>query len=211
MEDPAAARLLADPARSTWLAPFLGAEATIGEAAGRVGAAPLAMYRFARALEERGVLRVARETPRRGRAVKHYRCVRDALFVPYRVTPAGTLEALLTGFDDVARAHLIRSLADVFRHEAERVSRELGLRLFLDAQGRLNVINGLGTVGPGIVRGLLAPEAPAVWNEWVPLRLTRERAKALQHLLNDLAREHAGDGEGAPYLLRVALVPVRGA
>ncbi len=68
------------------------------------------LYRI-KTLLRAGLLEVVREQRRKGRAVKIYRSVHNAYFVPFRVTPYATLEERLEVQAEPIFAGLIRSYA----------------------------------------------------------------------------------------------------
>ena len=93
--DPEQARLLTEPVSKEFFKPFLAHERSAAEAAEMLKAGlNTTLYRI-KTLLRAGLLEVTRERPRKGRAVKLYRSVHDAYFVPFHVTPYATLEERL--------------------------------------------------------------------------------------------------------------------
>ena len=93
--DPEQARLLTEPVSKEFFKPFLAHERSAAEAAEILKASlNTTLYRI-KTLLRAGLLEVTRERPRKGRAVKLYRSVHDAYFVPFHVTPYATLEERL--------------------------------------------------------------------------------------------------------------------
>ncbi|GBF08070.1 hypothetical protein DAERI_220013 [Deinococcus aerius] len=90
--DPRQAAILTDPAGKAFFAPFLARERTVREAAEIVGCALNTMLYRVRVMLAAGLLKVVEVRPRAGRAIKVYRSVYDAYFVPFGVTPYATLE-----------------------------------------------------------------------------------------------------------------------
>lgn len=86
------AALLTDPASKRFFAPFLAQDRTVREAAELVGCALNTMLYRVKVMAAAGLLEVVEVRPRAGRAVKVYRSVHDAYFVPFGVTPYATLE-----------------------------------------------------------------------------------------------------------------------
>ena len=90
-----AATLLLEPKHARFLAPFLGRERLVAEVAEEVAAPLSTTYRLVTRYCEAGILRVTREQKRGGRALKFYRTVADAFFVPnrFRTGPQAWSEA----------------------------------------------------------------------------------------------------------------------
>jgi hypothetical protein len=115
VSDQTQARFLTDPAKKTFFLPFLARERRIAEAAAEVGCSTNRMLYQVRTLLRCGLLQVLREEPRAGRAVRVYRSVHDAYFVPFAATPYDTLEQRLTVQGDPIWAGLIAAYADALR------------------------------------------------------------------------------------------------
>lgn len=113
--DQTQARFLTDPAKKTFFAPFLARECRITQAAAEVGCSTNRMLYQVRTLLDCGLLQVLREEPRAGRAVRVYRSVHDAYFVPFAATPYDTLEQRLTVQGEPIWAGLITAYADALR------------------------------------------------------------------------------------------------
>jgi hypothetical protein len=90
--DPEQARILTSPASVQLFLPFLARERTVNEVAKETGRELNAVLYRVRTYLSAGLLEVVREIKRPGRAVKVYRSVHDAYYVPYEVTPFATLE-----------------------------------------------------------------------------------------------------------------------
>jgi len=118
VSDQAQARFLTDPAKKTFFVPYLARERRIGEAAAEVGCSVNRMLHQVRTLLGCGLLRVLREEPRAGRAVKVYRSVHDAYFVPFQATPYDTLEQRITVQGDPIWAGLVAAYADALRRSS---------------------------------------------------------------------------------------------
>lgn len=90
--DPEQAKILTSPNAQRLFRPFLARERTVSQVAAETGSDLNAvLYRVRRYLAA-GLLEVVRVIERPGRAVKVYRSVHDAYFIPYEVTPFATLE-----------------------------------------------------------------------------------------------------------------------
>lgn len=113
--DQTQARFLTDPAKKTFFLPFLARERRIAEAAAEVGCSINRMLYQVRTLLDCGLLQVLREEPRAGRAVRVYRSVHDAYFVPFSATPYDTLEQRITVQGDPIWSGLVTAYADALR------------------------------------------------------------------------------------------------
>ncbi len=115
VSDQVQARFLTDPAKKTFFTPFLARERRVAEAAAELGCSVNRMLYQVRTLLGCGLLHVLREEPRAGRAVKVYRSVHDAYFVPFHATPYATLEQRITVQGDPIWAGLVAAYADALR------------------------------------------------------------------------------------------------
>ncbi len=115
VSDQTQARFLTDPAKKTYFLPFLARERRIAEAAAEVGCSTNRMLYQVRTLLNCGLLQVLREEPRAGRAVRVYRSVHDAYFVPFSATPYDTLEQRIAIQGDPIWTGLITAYADALR------------------------------------------------------------------------------------------------
>jgi hypothetical protein len=113
--DPTQARFLTDPAKKRFFLPFLARERRIVQAAAEAGCSLNRMLYQVRTLVDAGLLQVLREEPRAGRAVRVYRSVHDAYFVPFSATPYNTLEQRITVQGDPIWAGLIAAYANALR------------------------------------------------------------------------------------------------
>ena len=83
-------------------------------------------------MHELGILEIASETPRRGRPLKHYRMSADGFFIPFRITPFGSLEEFIAKTEEAWSQRLLRSLAQElteaagFEHWGLRMTYENG-------------------------------------------------------------------------------------
>lgn len=115
VSDPVQARFLTDPAKKRFLLPFLARERRIAQAADEVGCSINQMLYQVRTLADCGLVHVVREEPRAGRAIRVYRSVHDAYFVPFAATPYDTLEQRLAIQGDPIWAGLVTAYADALR------------------------------------------------------------------------------------------------
>lgn len=205
VRDPAAAEALIDPYTLRQLEPFLGRERSVSEAARETGAKPNTVLARVRRFLRLGLLAVAREVPRRGRAVKRYRTVADVFFVPFDATGAETLEAALRERDAYWEELLRR---EVVRARQEAVG-PWGTRIYRDARGRLQV---QAAVTPDRNTTTLDPDAPAVLSAWRDaVYLDFADAKALQREMFEMLQRYGRKRGAQRYIVRLGMAPVRDA
>jgi hypothetical protein len=113
--DQTQARFLTDPVKKRFFIPFLARERRVAEAADEVGCSMNQMLYQVRTLVNAELLQVAREEPRAGRAVRVYRSVHDAYFVPFAATPYDTLEQRITVQGDPIWTGLVAAYANALR------------------------------------------------------------------------------------------------
>ena len=113
--DPTQARFLTDPAKKRFFLPFLARERRIAAAAAEADCSVNRMLYQVRTLVDAGLLQVVRVEPRAGRAVRVYRSVHDAYFVPFSATPYDTLEQRITVQGDPIWAGLVTAYANALR------------------------------------------------------------------------------------------------
>lgn len=202
VRDPEAAEALMDPARLRHLAPFLGRERSVGEAAAETGERPNTVLKRVQRLQALGLLVVARALPRRGRPVKLYRASADLFFVPFEATGAESLEAALAE-RDAYWERLLRG--NVVRSRMEALG-SWGTRIYRDARGRLQVQTA---VTPEENATTLEDDAPAVLSAWRDsVMLDFADAKALQREMFDLLLRYTQKGGSQRYIVRLGLAPV---
>lgn len=209
VESPDAARLLTDPESRRYLEPFLGQETPTGEAARRVGATIQVMHYWVGRLLELELVQVTRVEPRRGRAVKYYRAVADAFFVPFEVTPVETLEVLLTQHDEWQQGRFTRGLVEAF---LKAVDEPLAWGFKIRAGGARTLEWGReGSLEAcPLLEVMQQAWAPPVFTSWQILTLTHEEAGELQEILRSLWERYEGKPEskgGKAYALRLGLAP----
>ncbi len=148
-----------------------------------------------------GLLVVAHEQARAGRALKLYQTAAERFFVPFEVMSFQSLEAMLRKLDLFWEDELRRG---VIRARREAIG-NWGYQVYCDDTRTLRVHTALK---PGVEYDAHAAQEPAVvslWNE--SLRLDFEEAKALQQELLELNRRYVGKTGAQRYLLRLGLAP----
>ncbi len=202
VREPRAAEALVDPTTLRHLAPFLGRDRSVAEAARETGEKPNTTLRRVRRFADLGLLRVWREVPRAGRAIKRYRTVADVFFVPFEATGAESLETALAERDAYWERLLRRN---VVRGRMEALG-TWGTRIYRDARGRLQIQTA---VRPDVNATTLDPTAPAVLSLWRDaLMLDFEDAKALQREMFALVQRYQKQAGAQRYVVRMGLAPV---
>ena len=203
-----AARVLADPTERRFLNPFMRGERTLSEAAAEVGLKLNAMHYRVQKLLALGLIEVAREEPRKGRAVKVYWASAEAFFAPFEVTPYASLEALITEMLHASSEHFIRNLAQTFLNRADSWG------VLLAKEGGSGVARLAPSHKPEAERpgaSILDPDFPAVWVTNGFTALTFEEAKAFQRELSELLGRYSRPESSSEqrYYFTLGLTPVK--
>lgn len=201
VRDPEQARLLTDPVSKEFFKPFLARERTVSQVAAELGCSVSTILYRVNTFLKVGLLFVTRDEKRAGRAIKHYRSVRDAFFIPFDRTPyAGLEERLIAQLEPFWRGMIAR-LARAYRDNG------------LDGQSMYRGEDGTiwtNFAADAFETSALATFAsPVVLYRDATVQLTDEEVRALQRTLNDLF-ERSLEGQrrrGKAYTLQVALVP----
>lgn len=200
--DPDAAAALLDPSTVRHVAPFLGAEMSVGEAARLTGEKPNTVLKRVRRFVELGLLEVTRERERAGRPIKLYSAVADVFFVPFEVTAAESLEAALAEREAYAEELLRRN---VVRTRMEAIG-NWGTRVYKDERGRLQVQTA---VTPDANVTMLDPGMPAVLSAWRDaVMLDYDDAKAMQREMFELLMRYLRKEGSQRYVVHLAMAPV---
>ena len=184
-----------------YLAPFLGQEVTLSEAARELDVTLPRLHYQVRRLLEGGLLSV-RGGLRGRRRVRLYRAVADTFFVPFELMPAETVAAGMAKADLPWLGLFLRSLERV----RQDYPGEWGMWIGRGAAGGIHASIGQHAQG----WSLEAPELPAVLlGGWVTdLQLDHDDAKALQRELGEVTRRYLGRGGNQRYLLQLRLAPL---
>jgi DNA-binding Lrp family transcriptional regulator len=113
IDDPAQAAIITDSSRSRFLAPFLGRERTVTQAAAELGCTPNAMLYRVRRMVDVGLLTVAGIKNRPGRPIKVYRSSHDGYFVPNEAMPYDDLRHRVASQGRSLIEHLTDAYTDV--------------------------------------------------------------------------------------------------
>jgi hypothetical protein len=198
----AAAQVLLRPDERRFLEPFLGREIGPAEAARELGLPVEQLAYRVRSLAGKGLLEVSGSQPRKGRAITLYRAAAE-IRAPLALLPLDDVRSFFTQVDDGLRAVFLASLARL----ADRSGlRDWVVRLHRGEDGgiRLDLAPSDGAWDPAV---LLAPRAPAIAFNWVPLTLDDAQAKELQRELLDLIGRYAGAPGRPTHLMGLFLTP----
>ena len=208
VEDPNAARVLADVEQRRYLLPFMCGELSLSEAARRLDVKPTAMLYHVNKLLALGLLEVARVRQRRGRSSKLYRASAERFFIPFSLTQADTVQSLSLGtslrFEKAFQHDLISAEMDI--------GDDWGIAIYVMDDGGLSVDLTTSREHPAEDTAfVLAADHPAVWSCWLELNLGFEEAKTLQHELVALWERYKQlrNPDKPSYTLRLGLTPVK--
>ena len=199
-----AAQVLIRPDERRYLEPFLGRRLGTAEVARQLGLPVERLAYRVQALTRKGLLRIAGTQPRKGRAITLYSAPEE-IRAPLALLPyedvRGFFELVDSGMREVFLSNLAR-LAD------RSGLHDWVVRLYRADDGsiRLDLAPSGGAWDP---RVLLAERAPAIVFNWVPLALTDQQAKELQHELLAIVGRYAESGGAPSHLLGLFLTPVR--
>lgn len=203
VENPRACELLADRALLRVLAQFTGRENTIAKAAKSLEMTVSALYKILKRFEGLGIVEVARTQTRAGRAIRHYRTVADAFFIPFRTHPPERIR----GQNWALHQSLFqRGLERLYREE-RFVEQDWGVLTAIAPNGSvyLEIVSASGQVWTDLIA-----EGPAVVSGWHAVYLGIEDAKALQRELDDVLARYLRKRGPRKYLLGAFLVDVDG-
>ena len=184
------------------LAPFVAEEKSIKEASGELGLKLANYYPYVKRFEAAGLIEVVRALPRVGKAIKRYRSVADEFFIPHTAAPLmAHYEALELANHEV----LWRALSKAWLTNTDEVS-TWGLRFYKHPEIGFSA---MGARSKGEPWDLLSGEGPVTLPYWRRLRLSREKARAMQLELYELLERYTAEQDGQDdYLIRIAMAPL---
>ncbi|GHF50490.1 hypothetical protein GCM10017781_28770 [Deinococcus metalli] len=203
MHTEAQASLLARPDSRRYLEPFIGRERTAAEGARELGVSVERLLYRVRQLRAAGLLLQTGTRRRAGRPERLYRAVADAFIVPFALTPFADLEA-----------QIVRQAAPLWELEVRagaRAGRDRGLTsrlIYRDTTGELHSETALPE---GTTWRAMHPEPGGDFAGVYHLddAAAREVGALWEALRDRLNRDRRAPGEGRPYLIRTAMVPLR--
>jgi hypothetical protein len=205
VEDPAQARIVADPLRSRFLHPFLGREQSVSQAAAETGCAPSAMLYQVRRMLDVGLLRITHTRQRAGRPIKIYRSTHDGYFVPN-----GAMH-----YDDLR--HRVNSQEQ--RLSEQVIDAYTAVLFRSDNSGRVLARDHFGDVWSSDLTPAANDQGKPVLMADVRLELTAAEAAQIRDLLTTAisrGRQTAQNPRTAgpntsPYLMNCAILPLEDA
>ena len=197
--NPEMAEVLSDPAHLRYVAPFIEHERTVGEVAQETGSALSTTYRRVQRYCKLGILELAHERKRKGKALKVYRAVADAFFVPNRLTDGEERSSERWG------AHWERDFRRGLRHAYAAQLDGWGQRVYR----KDGVFTTSLASGPDEDVDVLADAMPALYNRFHDsLYLDFAQAKAFQRELDALFKTYMNCKGQQRYMVRISFVPV---
>ena len=201
VEDPEQARLLTDLDAARYFEPFIARERSVSEAARELGCRVDTLLYRVRQFLAAGLLEVTRLEKRAGRAIKQYRSVADAFFVPFAATPYANLEELIYRQMEPFNQLAARSAAELLRQsgrDGRRIFRKPNGEVWNDSASDASNPFRLGEEG-----------VPAAYDFRVELQLEPKVALELQRELHELfERYNVQQSErGRRYLWENILLP----
>lgn len=175
METAHQAKLLSHPERGHYIYTFINKERSVSAAAQLLGCSVQTMHYRVKQLVKADLVWVTREEQRAGRAVKYYRAVSDAFFIPDILTRYADLEERLTADFQPTLGRITKGLADGVRREGRT-----GECRYLDEQGNVSSYGGVEK-----------PDGVIEFNLEYPFRLPNTDQRGSVHLTDEEARELA--------------------
>ena len=183
------------------LAAFWAEPRTITEAARELGEDAEDLRYRVRRLSNLGLLRHVDSLPRGARAMKRYRTVASAYFVPFEVTRYETLEAYPAHIGADAAAFVRQNLTRTLQSSGEG----WGLRVARGEDGQVHSKLALSADEDWA----MTESGPALLSFVYPaLKLDYGEAKALQRELLEVFMRYAGQSGAQTYLCQMVLCPV---
>lgn len=202
VRDERAAALLMNLKTRQFLLPFIGVKRSVKEACDELGLKLANFYPYVKQFEDAGLIEVAEVLPRAGRAIKRYRSVADEFFVPHTVSP---LLAHYEELEKVRNRTLWHAILQAWLTTTDEVN-TWGLRFYKHPKQGFEV---MGARSQGEPWNLFQGEEPIILPYWAQLKLSREKARAMQLELHDLLERYTAEQDGSDdYLIRIAMAPL---
>jgi hypothetical protein len=179
------------------LAPFMRCEQSLGSASAELERRPSSVAYWVGRFVQAGLLVVAREQPRAGKAIPFYRAAADEFQIPFDAMPPGTTEEFLHGARKLMVADFAISVERAARHH------------FTDG------ISVTGHPRRGMSINFIEPKGGGtspVTEWWGNVSLTKAEAAELQKEMEALVtrfnNDHPGPGRSR-YLIMVGITPTK--
>ena len=199
----AAATLLLNNKTRWLISPFVGEKKSIKEASNEMGMKLASYYAYVKRFERAGLIEVVEVQPRAGRAVKLYKTVADEFFIPHTVSP---LLAYYEKLEDDYQKLLWRGILRALEAGSETMG-AWGFKFYKHPEAGFAVS---GARSQDEEWDLLM-ETSAILPYWRRLKLSREKAKALQRELFEILERYTAEQDALDdysYLVRVAMAPL---
>lgn len=208
IHDLKAAELLIDAKARKFLAPFVGSERSVSEAAGLLGISTQALSYWVKKFLASDLLEQSRTKARPGRPIRYYRAPFEKAYVPFDVLPSETLEALIQEQDAPWQRLLAKNLVRVGQDAFSSLHTWM-VAVEPDGRGELCIGIASSTTDEASLRQKLLPaEAPAILISMTSFHLSFEDAKQLQAELSELIDRYKQKRGPQPYLARIGLTPI---
>ena len=201
VKDERAAALLLDSETVNLLSPFIGAKKSVKEVSDEMGIKLANYYFYVKQFERTGLIKVVEEVARAGRPIKRYQAVADEFFIPHTLRPL--LEHY--GKDELSlHKTMWQAILQAWTTSSESVD-TWGLRFYKHPELGLSVMGARSSGEPWD----LLTEGPVILPYWRKLKLSQEKARAMQLELHNLLERYTQEqDEGDPYLIRLAMAPL---
>lgn len=200
INDPDVAAFLLSAKTQQFLIPFVGKERSVSNAAKELGISMSSLIYRVHQLLGYGLLKVVREEPRGGRAIKIYTSTAKSFFVPFRVAQVDTIDDYLSS----AKIYHEKLFTTNVVEALQRLEDDWGMNVFIDEQGNVGT---MGSLRPGTV--MQPDEVDFVMLDfYCPLYLNEEEARAFQQEIAQTVEKYVHKREGQRYLCHIGMVPV---
>ena len=197
-----AATVLIDLKHAKRLAPFFKTARNIQSVAEETSLKANTLLRQVYHYVDLGILEVAKEEKRNGRAIKYYQTTADVFFVPYEVTSSETLEVALAQRDryylDILRKNVVKARLDDIG--------VYGTRIYVDERDNLQMHTAVTPEDNTLQLDDGYTAALSAWRD--TLFLDYEDAKKLQNEMYALIRQYQHKQGAQQYILRLGLAPI---
>ncbi len=202
------ARVLTDIPQVRLLEPFLKKETTLSDAAKALDVKLTTLLYHVTKFVRLGLLEVAKEEARKGKAVKYYQTTAKAFFVPFDITPSLSLKHLLE--------HITQPSYDIFNRESAKVLQDIsgdwGIEIFSNTTAEKGLTIAIRRRHRSRQQDTgFDPDKPAFFGSIGGFHLDFATAKAFERELRELL-EHYHKKQNPKeqlYFYRIGLTPVQ--
>jgi hypothetical protein len=197
IRDQRAVALLLSLSSARNLAPFLGRENTVSNAANELGLDIKAMFRWTQRFVACGLLEETRTVARSGRATRHYRTIASEFMIPVVALPLD----VLVGTDNLLHQQMQDALLRAWLKNS--ADRPWGARVYLEG-GRVSIDMSDGVSTQERISEAVTPAE----TRWFPVQLALPDAQAFAQELRDLEERYKArqTPDETTYLVHLAVV-----